>query len=487
METEEPKVPTSTPASEPTSHSTKPRFAKRTLVIGGVAAVLVLAAGAFAVKGAMNDRKVAESDRNRQAQQDARDREESERQRKIAEATPFPSPTFVAPSPIATPKVFDPLSNDPVEVGKYLSHDACVNEGSKKLNHPYMMPSDLGIIVPMGLTAGGHVTPVDHQYYFGKNISLGKDAYNVYAPSDGTLVDVQVRPKAGGGADYRGVISYSCTFFSYFDLATSLDTSITSQLPAGWETKSGPQAVKIALKEGQVIAKVGGQSLDIAVWDTTKKLTKLLVPKAYANLEPWKMHTVKPLDYYTDSLKAQVLPLYARSVEPRDGVLDYDVDGFAVGNWFKKGTNGYIGAFTETTYNSDTYADGHLSIASDLYDPKGWIFSTGAVAHGTQYAIKAPSVAPDALDQSKGLVKYTLVQIERKDQTGKSWVSGSIPTSLTLDTNVVVKGVALVQVTGTREMKVEVFPGKTAAQVSAFTSAAITYTRGDEATTMENK
>ncbi len=467
MEPKEQEVPTPTPHTEapPSSPS---RFSKRTLMISGAATLVVLVVGGIAVASTIKN--------NSQTKQDTQ-----------GQASLYPSPTFIPASPAAAPKTFDPLSKDPVEAGKYLSHDQCVGEGAKKLNHPYMMPSDIGIIVPMGLTAGGHVTPVDHQYYFGKNLALGKDSYNVYAPSDGTIVDIQVRPKANGGTDYRGVISYSCTFFSYFDLATSLDNSITSQLPAGWETKSGPQIVKIAVKEGQIIGKVGGQSLDIAVWDTTKTLAKLLVPKAYANLEPWKIHTVAPLGYYTDALKAQVLPLYARSVEPRDGNLDYDVDGFAVGNWFKKGTNGYIGAFNQSSYDSNSYADGHLSITPDLYDPKAWIFSTGAVNHGTQYAIKSPSVAPDALDQSKGMVKYTLTQIERKDENGKSWLGGSVPKSLTMDTSVAVKGTALVQITATREMKVEIFLGKTEAQVSGFTDAAITYTRGDEAGMMMNK
>ena len=43
---------------------------------------------------------------------------------------------------------------------------------------------------------------------------------------------------------------------------------------------------------------------------------------------------------------------------------------------------------------------------------------------------------------------------------------------------------ALVEMTGKRELKVEIFVGKSASEVDGFTDGAITYTRGDEATTM---
>ncbi|HTE58642.1 MAG TPA: hypothetical protein VK694_07950 [Verrucomicrobiae bacterium] len=376
------------------------------------------------------------------------------------------------------------FAGDAVTRGKYLSHDQCEGEGSKKLGSAPMKMADVSTILPYGLMVGGHVTPVDHQYYYGKNQKAAANTYDVMAPGDGTLVNVEVRPKATGPADVRGVISYSCTFFSYFDLTNSLSPEIANSMPAGWETKNGPQKIKIAVKEGQVIAKVGGQSLDFAVWDTTKNLKGLLVPAAYNNYEPWKINTAQPLDYYTDAVKNEVLPYYVRKAEPRDGRLDYDVDGKAVGSWFKQGTNGYIGAFKEAEFNSMSYADGHLSLAPDYLDPSGWVFSTGAVSHGSQYTIKSPSVAPDKLDEKSGVVKYELAPLEHNDQTGSRWMGTSVPASVKLSTTGQTMGTVLVELKGKRELKVEVFLGKNPSQVSSFTSAAITYDRGDKATTM---
>lgn len=377
-------------------------------------------------------------------------------------------------------------SADAVSRGKYLSKNNCSGEGSKKLGSGPMRPADISIVEPMGLVAGGHVTPVDHEYYYAKNQAAAKSTYDVLAPADGTLVTVEVRPKGAAGVyDVRGVISYSCTFFSYFDLANSLSEEIAAKMPSGWDTKNnGPQAVSIPVKQGQVIAKVGGQSLDYAVWDTTKTLKGLLVAEAYNNYEPWKINTVAPLDYYADGAKNALLPFYVRSVDPRDGRIDFDIDGKAVGNWFKQGTNGYIGAFKEADFNPMTYADGHFSMAPDFLNPNsGWVLSIGSINHGTQYAIKNPSVAPDKLDASSGVVKYELANYEHLDETGALWQGKSVPKSITLNTNGSTKATALVQMIGKRELKVQVFVGKPANQVSGFTDAAI-YTRGDGATTM---
>jgi len=378
------------------------------------------------------------------------------------------------------------FSADATERGKYLSKDNCDGTGSKKLGSGPMRPSDISTILPYGLVAGGHVTPIDHQYFLGKDQKAAPNTYDVLAPSDGTLVTVEVRPKGQPGVyDVRGVISYSCTFFSYFDLANSLATDIAAKMPAGWDTKNnGPIAVDIPVKEGQVIARIGGQTLDYAVWDTTKTLSALLVQKAYSNYEPWKTNTVSPTDYYADEVTNSLLPHYVRSVAPRDGKLAYDVEGKAVGGWFKKGTNGYIGAFKEKEFNNMTYADGHLALIPDYLDPAGWVFSTGAIKHGSQYGIKSPSVAPDKLDTSSGVVKYELTGYEHKDETGSKWLGASVPKSVKLNTTGATMATALVEMRGKRELKVEVFEGKTASQVSGFTDNAITYTRGDEATTM---
>lgn len=381
----------------------------------------------------------------------------------------------------------DANSTDPVKKGMFLSNGKCTGQGSKKLGSAPMKASDISYIVPYGLLAGGHVTPIDHQYYWGKVPMGDPDMYEVLALDDGYLVDLTYRDRSKEGrkvkGDYRGVISYSCTFFSYFDLATSLHSDITKQLPEGWNKSGHGKAndIKIPVKKGQVIGKFGAQSLDFAVWDTTKQLKNLLVPVAYNNAEPWKMVTVNPLEYFSDEVKNQILPFYLRKIEPLDGVIDQDVDGTAAGNWFREGTNGYAGVFAYGAEGGGfDYWIGHLALVRSLYDNNGWFFSSGDVnGKPQQYGIKNPSVTPDKLDTGKGLVKYELAQGQHVDDTGNMWIGDKLPQGSLKFSTSQTQGTVLVQLLEKRKLKVEVFLGKIPSQVTAFTSAAKIYDRGD--------
>lgn len=378
----------------------------------------------------------------------------------------------------------DGFSADPIKKGKALSNNLCTGTGSKQLTYAPMRAEDMSVIIPYGLMAGGHVTPIDHQYYWGKDQFGPVDSYTVLAPADGTIVDISYRPhnpslyadsnKIKG--DYRVVISYSCTFFSYFDLATSLSPDIQAQLPAGWEQSNPYQHPKaIPVKAGQVLGHIGGQGLDYAVWDTARPLKNFLVPLAYNNAEPWKIVTVNPLNYYTQTVKDKILPLYAGAVKPKDGVIDQDVEGTAKGTWFKAGTNGYHGA-----PGSSSYAVGHLSFASDTYDPTGYVFSTGDFqGQPQQFSIVDPSVKPEQVKVGSGTVKYQIAEW-RHTLNGQQWF-GSSPGDVKFSYGAT-KGTVLVQLLDKHSLKVEVFPDKTPGQVTDFTAAAVLYNRGDDAT-----
>jgi hypothetical protein len=382
----------------------------------------------------------------------------------------------------------NPASTNPVERGKALSGGACKGEGSKKLGSLPMRTSQMSIVVPYGLLAGGHVTPVDHQYYWGKVQMGDPDMYDVLASSDGKIVNIGYRDhtqnadysKSKTKGDYRVVISYSCTFFSYFDLATSLSSDIQSKLPKDWEHGKNPVInTDIDVKQGQVVGKVGGQSLDYAVWDTTKFLKNFAVREAYDVAEPWKVVTVHPLDYYTDAVKAQVLPFYARTAEPRDGTIDQDVDSAFRGGWFKEGTYGYAGSAQPT--GGGNYYKGHLAMVHDLYDDSAQMFSIGDYnGQPLQFMVKNPLKSFDKLNASDGVVKFELCQPTYVDENGRTWNVQAPAKKVTAKTAANCPGTALVQMVEKRKLKVQVFPNKTPSQVSGFT-AAVTYTRGEDA------
>lgn len=394
---------------------------------------------------------------------------------KAANASASPTPTLADSTTSGIDDHAASKSSDPaVAAGQQLSGDKCTGTGTVPLVSGPMHPADISIIEPYGLTVGGHVTPIDHEYYWAKNNV--KDSSEVMALADGKLVDIEYRDHNGQGpipGDYRVVISYTCTFMSYFDLATSLASDIESQLPTGWE-KSGHTSINIPVKAGQVIAKMGGQSLDFAVWDTTVTNPKLLVPAAYSG-EAWKIYTVPPLDYFSADVKASLLPYYVRTTEPRDGQYAYDSAGKAIGTWFLKGTGGYRGQ----NNTSSGYWTGHLAIAPDFIDPTQFGFSIGDYqGEATQFLIKPPVTDPATIGVDTGAVKYQLLHVQRYTMNGKEWDGLTAPTGpLSLVPSGASVATAMIQLTDSDTLKVELFPGKTPTQVTAFDSNVKTYTR----------
>lgn len=368
----------------------------------------------------------------------------------------------------------DSNSDDPVTKGKSLSGGYCSGMGSKPLTHAPMDMKDVDNIQPMGLMVGGHVTPVDHEYYspMGGN-SSPVDAYPVYADADGTLAVVEYA-NDGTKIAWWATIAHSCTFLSNYNLMTSLAPDIKAKVKAGSGNNWGDRP-NIAVKSGQLIGYVGHQTLDYQVWDTTKTLKGFLHPIAYNAGEAWKVNTVAPLDYFTADVKNQILPKYIRTIEPRDGKIDYDVSGQAVGNWFLEGSNGYAGGDQPGAPN---YWKGHLSLTYYYLDPSGLVFSIGDYkGQPTQFAVKG--VDWTKITPKSGVAKVELFQQNPVGSSGQFWTG-------TFDQGVKLKAgptqaTVLLQMTGTETMKVEVFPDKIPDQVNGFDNNAKTYNRGQDA------
>lgn len=365
----------------------------------------------------------------------------------------------------------DPNSTDPIAKGKALGSTECTGQGTVPLTHAVMDMKDVDYIQPYGYMAAAHVTPIDHQYYFQVNLNAPANTYPVYATADGKILAVQHQ-----GDTYYVVLSHTCTFFSWYNLLTGLAPDIQAKVSTG----SGPTSmVNIPVKAGQLIGYVGGsRALDFAVWNTEKTLPGFLYPVAYNNEEPWKINTAQPLDYYTADVKTQVLSKYIRTVQPLDGKIDYDVSGQAVGNWFATGTNGDAG---DGTHNVSTFTKGHLSLSYDAMDPAALTFSTGDYqGQPAQFAIKG-STDWTKITPNSGVAKVELANRTYYTSTGALWQQNYVKGGLTMKPSTDTVATALIQLTGKDELKLEIFPGKTPAQVSGFDSAAKTYDRGQNA------
>ncbi len=388
-----------------------------------------------------------------------------------------------------------------------MTNNSCSGVGSVPIIPP-MKLDQVSSILPYGLMVGGHVTPIDHQYYNGLDIHAVRDTYEVVAPADARVADIEHRGSkyntplhsvdVPSSDEYRLVFVHSCSFLTYVDLVTSLSDSFKAKLGSDWTPMNPEPRGDVEVKQGEVIGYIGGQTLDFAVWDLSQNpLAGLLVRKAYDNAEGWKVFTAPTTKYLKADIKDATIAKYVRKTEPIDGKIDYDQEGKLIGTWFQEGTDGYYGS-RATNPSKPDYWGGHLSFAPNFVDPGAYMVSLGsyngssldkgnpdpgaAGASGAiQFGIKGNAPDPATVDASSGLVKYELVSQEVDKPDGQRW-QNELVSPLKAVNGSTVQGTMLVQILAAHKLKVEVFPGKTAAQVSTFDDKAIMYNRGDDAT-----
>ena len=356
------------------------------------------------------------------------------------------------------------------------SQGRAVGNGPVRFTHSPMRLEDIKSVVPYGLMIGGHVCPIDHGYFYPKQLQTGQPHFDVLTPADGFIVMVGHRTQLTGNTDrareyddYALTIEHSGTFYTQYDLLTSLDKSVLDQLIESVRERfarkqMGPTIqTRIAVKAGQVIGKVGGRSLDFGVVNTEVKLAGFLTPKLYGHYA-WRVHIVDPFDFFDEPLKSQLLALNARKVKPFGGRIDYDVDGWLIGNWFREGSGGYPGDRNDPR----GYWMGHLAFAPNHIDPTKIVVSIGDFAgRPRQFWVKGNAPDPTKIGETDGLVKYELIW-------GQLGSAGDRQVMRDPD---VVQGTVLAQVLPGRKLKFEVFAGRTAAEVKGFTAAAKIYER----------
>jgi hypothetical protein len=340
---------------------------------------------------------------------------------------------------------------------------------------PPMRMQDLGYIRPLGAMLDGHVTPADHVYVGPVNQNAADNTYPVLMPADGTVVDVSRMPDQYVGdrqdvtlapEDHRLVISFSCRYFAIYIHVHKLSDALASQVTGIKANES--RKVSINLKAGDTVGYIGGQTFDWTPVDAKTTLSGFMTPSLYKG-ESWKAHTISPFDLYTGDLKTQLEAKSLRSAAPIGGKIDYDQAGKLVGNWFRSGTGGYSGK------QQDRYWDGHLSVVPDYISPTYTVVSIGNwEGSAKQFGVKAsPNPASTGSGQA---VKYELVPLAYVSPDG-TVLNGQLDKDMYPNLNQTVVGTIMFEVQSGEKLKVEKFPGKTAAQVTGFTSAVETYER----------
>ena len=349
------------------------------------------------------------------------------------------------------------------------SQGKAAGRGPVKLNNYPLRLDDIGSIIPMGMTASGHVTPSDHFYLVTKESKDKNQRYDVLAVADGHVVTLQWRPKGNPDptvfdreVDLKVVLEHSATSWSYVDHLDEVAEFIRKEV--GERMKPGqPVQLRIPVKAGQVIGKVGHQTFDFALIDTAVTLKNFVAPEQFLSRDPWKLHTVDPFDYVDEPLKSKLLALNSRKTKPFGGKIDYDIDGRLVGNWYEEGSGGYAGANRRLDYWI-----GHVSFVYHHIAPTNIVISIGDYdGRPRQFWVKGNAPDPAKVAEKDGAVKYELLW-------GQLGSSGQ--TQVRHDANVV-QGVALAQVLPNRKLKFEIFRDQTAAEIKDFTSAAKIFER----------
>ena len=373
------------------------------------------------------------------------------------------------------------ISNLNLVEGERIDNQGCTGSGTVNFGTSPMDIKDIGIILPYGGMVGAHVTPIDHMYFAPVIFNSPRDTYEVRAMADGIITSISERTQnVGDGnngtaklAEYQMKFWYTCDFASYYDLITSLSPRLKEEFER-YNNGSSTANVNIKVKEGELVGKIGGQTLDFAVYDYTKILPGFIVPEHYL-AESWKLHVVNPFIYFEEPIRSQLLELNPRQSEPREGKIDYDIDGKLVGTWFKEGNNG----FGSTGGENASPWRGHLSFVYDSIDPSALIISIGDYdGESKQFAVINNTPDPATIEIKDGLIKYELAFIDHyRSGTGEQWDRTRAYPDIKTRANSFTQGVVLVQLTEARKLKFQVFPGKNSSEVNDFDENVIMYER----------
>ncbi len=350
------------------------------------------------------------------------------------------------------------------------SSPASCDEERPTFEHPPVDLDAIEFVVPLGLMSDSHVTPVDHQYF--QNYKDPARVIAVYSPAAGTVTEIQHmdqsisdQPRAPID-DYRLVIEHTCGISRIFIHVGQLSPTLSAVAPA----PGGFTSAAVTVSAGEQIGTFQG-NVDYNVVDTTVTLAGLLVPERY-QAEPWKIHAPNSFPYFSDAIREQLVAKSLRTADPVGGRFDYDVEGLLVGNWFQEGTNEYAGV------DPARYWAGHLAVAYDHLDPSLVVISLetfdGASA---QFAVRGNAPNPTDVSVDSGPIAYELVRYDY-------WVGDAPWDRVSLVHGIEARGVdgpihgvVLFELLAPRTLMLEVFVGKTAAQVDGFTAAALIYER----------
>ncbi len=279
----------------------------------------------------------------------------------------------------------------------------------------------------------GNLNPPDHTFptnHIGFYLN-GSDLVEVRAYADGKITTVYSNT---GGGDFRIEFKHTSTFYSYLDHVENL----TDQIVEGEKVEAGDLI-------GYGNPATGAVDMGVVDYDTTRNFI------VHARYHEFYLHCGNPYLYFSDEIRNALLDKNPRTVEPRGGKIDFDIDGTLSGNWFLEGTP------LTSEAASYIYSANQLAFVYDDYDPSIIRITCGGTLAIAPFdrRVVGNTPSPKDVNSSSGMVKYEL----------------SKPSPFHTP------GILLVEMLESRRIRVEVFPNKTKSEVTGFTGNAKIYIR----------
>lgn len=250
--------------------------------------------------------------------------------------------------------------------------------GSELFSVSPIAPSDYTRIVPLGNMnpPNSHVFPADHMYMIIRTTGGSKESaafeVPVYSPGNVRLaridkIDVY---KPVPYSDYSLYLAPCSEFVLEYHHVTTVSKEISEKLAnPEWCIQSGDQRyciyyMDLSLSAGQLIGTAGGdrkmgQEMDLDANDYRTSVK-------YANSERYsenQLHKVCPLEYFSETVKNELYGRIDRSVEPKCGEFEQDMQGTLQGNWMRKGRNNNNDEKNELSLVKDNSNPGMPSIS----------------------------------------------------------------------------------------------------------------------------
>lgn len=337
-------------------------------------------------------------------------------------------------------------------------------EGKVFFTHPPLELSGAASFISMGEP---NVLPKDHGGFPLSNPYSFPPSTPVYAVRDGVIIMVRhgIRsvpaipdaPEALWGVEYEDwafVLRVSQTLDVNYAHVSDLHPDILAQVGEVPTDERG-RSVEVVVEGGDILGYVGPHAaMDFSATDYSLELS-FINPSRYPD---GHIYSADVLDYFQEPVLGQILAITVRQLPPRGGKVDYDVAGRIVGNWFLEGTTSFIQWSRQLAIVYD-HLEGDRIFISDG-SPMRDVPGNEDPGRPDIWWVKGNAPLPETVSMDDGIVEYELI----------------FPRSPEPDL-APVQGVMLVQMFEPGKIRVEMFKGVTADEVSGFTAAAKVYER----------